>query len=96
MVLDIEKGDKCVQELELTKENLNYCTNKNHLSDSLLSIADTKEQLFKTNASNYEKVITNKDTQLQGLHTEIKKIKRSKNIVIASSILIITMLIFLK
>ena len=93
MVKDLEEGDKCRQEISLVKENLTLCETKTTQMDSLLSIAATKEALYKEDISNYESLLSFKDKRIQDLNTEVGKLKRSrKALSIGGSIFILAIL----
>ncbi len=87
MIKDLEAGDKCSKKLSLVENNLSLCETKNQHLDSLLSIVDSKETLYKENISSYQSIISVKDSQ-------IKKLKKSKRLIsVGGTIIIILTLI---
>lgn len=74
MVRDLEEGDKCAKKLVLVEDNLDLCETKTKHLDSLLSIADAKETLYKQNEVSYQSIIGVKDTQ-------IEKLKKSRKMI---------------
>lgn len=88
MIKDLEEGDKCSKKLLLVENNLSLCENKNQHLDSLLSISESKEILYKDNISHYQSIIGVKDEQ-------IGKLKKSRKIIASVGTIIITLMVIL-
>lgn len=88
MVRDLEEGDKCAKKLVLVEDNLNLCELKTQQLDSLLSIADSKEQLYKQNIESYQSIIGVKDTQ-------IDKLKKSRKMITLGGVITIILTLIL-
>lgn len=88
MIKDLEAGDKSTKKLLLVENNLSLCETKNQQLDSLLSISESKEILYKENMSSYQSIIGVKDKQ-------IEKLKKSKKAISLVGTIIITLMVIL-
>ncbi len=85
---DLEKGDLCQEELNLTKNNVELYKSQISLKDSIISTFGEKEQLYKNSIDNYNSIVVLKDTQIKDLNKDIKRLK-FKNFVITIGIIAI-------
>jgi plasmid rolling circle replication initiator protein Rep len=83
MIKDLEAGDKSAKKLSLVENNLSLCETKNQHLDSLLSIAESKEILYKENIQSYQSIIGVKDSQIGKLKKSRKLISVGGTIIIA-------------
>lgn len=82
MIQDIEKGDSCSKKLSLLEDSLLELKIKYIQTDSLLSIANTKQILCEENNENCEFILDIKDKKIKDQETQIKELKRSRRIAI--------------
>jgi hypothetical protein len=92
---DLERYDLCKKEV-LTKDSiiLDYITIK-HINDSIIHKLDSNQNIHLTQISNWEKVDSTRNLQVEGLKGDVEKYKGQRNKVGIAGIILTILAILL-
>jgi len=97
IVLDLESGDLCAEELELIKEDTTNLNKKIHYLSNVVSLLEGKEKSYINQINTYQQVDSLKTDKIKTLDSKLTTTKNIKNVLIGTSIglLIISILLIL-
>jgi hypothetical protein len=97
IILDLESGDLCAEELDLIKEDTANLNKKiYYLSDAIL-LMEKKEESYIKSIKNYQQVDSLNTNKINTLESKLTNAKTTRNILAGTSVglLLITLLLIL-
>ena len=97
IILDLESGDLCADELELIKKDTFNLNRKIFYLDSTISLMSEKEESYLSQINNYQEIDSLKTKKIDTLESKLNTTKVNRNILGGASLglFIITLILIL-
>ena len=97
IILDLESGDLCAEELDLIKEDTVNLNKKIYYLSDAISLMEKKEESYVKSIKNYQQVDSLNTNTINTLESKLTNTKITRNILAGTSVglLLITLLLIL-